>query len=80
MREAGDLSDDLAYWLRNTILHWHKKALAWRITNEKWNTLEEMRWLRQKAQKGMKRTAAEIAQEKWQPRSISLELRTPDFR
>jgi len=79
MKLREGLSDGLAYWLRKTISYWHRKALVWRIAYQEWNTLEEMRRLQQKEKKGMNRRAAEIAWKKWQPKSVSLELRSPDF-
>ncbi len=61
MKGREGISDDLAYWLRNKVSYWHRKALAWRVEYREWDTLETMRLLQQKAKKDMKMKAAEIA-------------------
>jgi len=70
MKVKEGISDSLAYWLQKTVSYWHRKALIWRIAYQEWHTLEEMRRLQQKAKKETKGKAAEIAREKWQPKSV----------
>jgi len=31
MKVKEGISDGLAYWLRNTVSYWHRKALVWRV-------------------------------------------------
>jgi hypothetical protein len=64
---------ELKYWFRSTCLAWHKKALRWRKTNDQWNAIESEK----DACKPKK--FSEIAEERWLPKNIKIELNGPEF-
>ncbi len=66
-------STELKDWIKLTCLSWHKKALRWRKEFDQWRAVRNLKDSRKP------KTYREIADEKWMPRRISVELRVPDF-
>ncbi len=64
---------ELEDWLRSTCLAWHKKALRWRREHNQWLTIENQKYYCKP------KTFTEIAAERWRPRKIELELKSPEF-
>lgn len=64
---------ELKQWLNETILSFHKKALIWREENNKWTNIEILKDSRKQI------TALEIAQERWRPKEININMKFPDF-
>jgi len=64
---------ELKNWLKSTCLVLHKKALKWREKYDQWIAIEcERDACKQK-------TFAEIAEERWMPKNIKIELNGPEF-
>ena len=66
-------SSELEYWLRSICLAWHKKALRWRKKNDQWNAIEYQK------DSCKHKTYSEIADERWMPKKIKVELKIPEF-
>ena len=67
-------SPELEFWLRSTCLTWQKKALRWREEFDKWQAIEHQKdYHKQK-------TYSEIADERWMPKNIRVELQIPEYK
>ncbi len=64
-------STELKDWIKSTCLSWHRKALRWRKEYGEWRAAQNLKDSRKP------KTSREMADEKWTPRQISVELPSP---
>lgn len=66
-------SSELENWIKSTCLAFHKKALKWRQKYEQWSAIQ----VEKDASKP--KTFKEIADRKWMPQNINIELPSPEL-
>ena len=64
---------ELKNWLKSTCLVWHKKALKWREKYDQWIAIEYQK------DSCKPKNFSEIAEERWMPKKIKIELNGPEF-
>lgn len=73
MKVEAPFSPELKNWIKSTCLDLHKKALKWRDKYDQWIAIE----CEKDACKPKK--YSEIAEERWMPQKIEIELDGPEF-